>query len=51
MKDNSGLNDQPGIDMVAMVRNSWIWHSLNLAPIEFACRLDVGSEGKPGVKD
>lgn len=54
MRDDGSLNDQAGIDslaMVAMVRNSWSWHSLNLVRIEFASRLDVGSEGKQGVKD
>lgn len=51
MKDNSGLHDQSGIDIVAMVRNRWIWYSLNLVPIELAGRLDVGSEGKQGVKN
>lgn len=49
MRDNCGLNDQVGTDMVAMVvvvRNSWIWHSLNLVPAGFSDRLDVGSDRK-----
>lgn len=54
MRDNGSMNDQAGIDllaMVAMVINSQSWHSLNIVHIEFASRLDVGSEGKQGVKD
>lgn len=54
MRDNGGLNDQVGTDMVTLVvvvRNCWIWPSLNLVLTRFSDRLDIGSEVKQGIKD
>lgn len=43
------MNNQAGTNIlaiVAMVRNSWIWNSLNLVSTEFAGRFNGSSEEK-----